>query len=231
MFIHRKLLRFAGMNTSEMLAKTAFQAALERQNPLACIDLGCGAGTSLIQFQAHHPKNSLTLIDKYVTPSPDVLDCPGVDYRQECILDSLRSTKNDLAGFIFLKDIVEHFPLEEAQSILRNVYRVLAPGGIIFIQVPNGTSPFGLRNQSNDVTHFHSWGHVALASLVASAGFVEISPKPVYEIPSGRTGVYAAVFQRAIVQPLLQKLLSSSIGWSGEYFWTPNFSIIASKPR
>lgn len=59
---------------------------------------------------------------------------------------------------IFLLDVLEHNTFEDCNDLLSMCKGLLAKNGLIVIKVPNGDSPFGLRNQNGDPTHISFFG-------------------------------------------------------------------------
>ncbi len=54
---------------------------------------------------------------------------------------------------IIALDVFEHLSLESIHSTLEVCGRLLRPGGVMILRVPNGGSPFGLMYQNGDYTH------------------------------------------------------------------------------
>jgi SAM-dependent methyltransferase len=66
-------------------------------------------------------------------------------------------------------DVMEHIPLEELPGFLRQVRRVLRPGGVFVARFPNGDSPFGRHIQNGDVTHRTEIGSIRARYLATQA--------------------------------------------------------------
>ena len=84
---------------------------------------------------------------------------------------------------IMLFDVLEHFTREEAVLLLDQIYRALRPGGCLFLQLPNGDSPFAGAVFTADLTHESLYTRGSLSHLLAISGFElsmveEHSPEP-----------------------------------------------------
>ena len=66
----------------------------------------------------------------------DVVKCPGVDRIINLEKTDLDYPDNSV-DHILLQDFLEHLGKHRQQSFLENVYRVLKPGGDIYIQLPD----------------------------------------------------------------------------------------------
>ena len=64
-------------------------------------------------------------------------------------------------------DVLEHLERPEAFAMMREVARLLAPGGRFVARFPNGQSPFGLINQAGDVTHISLMSLPIMEQIVA----------------------------------------------------------------
>ena len=67
-------------------------------------------------------------------------------------------------------DVIEHIDRSELISYFRNLSRILKVGGVFIGRVPNGDSPFSMRNQNGDITHQLPLGSEAIKYLGISAG-------------------------------------------------------------
>jgi SAM-dependent methyltransferase len=66
----------------------------------------------------------------------DNVGLPGVDLVHD-LLDFPYPFADGSAREVYLKHVVEHFPLPDIQRILGEVYRVLEPGGLVHVRVPH----------------------------------------------------------------------------------------------
>ncbi len=65
----------------------------------------------------------------------DLCDMPHVEYKHG--VDTLPMFENDSAELIYASHVFEYFDREEAQSVLAEWHRVLKPGGILRLAVPD----------------------------------------------------------------------------------------------
>ena len=144
------------------------------------------------------------------------------------ILEFLNTRNSSIYDFILLSDILEHVEINKAKEIINRCHQLLSPEGIIFIKVPNGCSPFGLRNQNNDITHIHSWGFKTLNEIVTDSKMSTVYLRPCFD-NINLFSLFPYLLQRLIVQPFLNIMLSVSIGNNKDFFWSPNLCLIAKK--
>ncbi len=72
-------------------------------------------------------------------------------------------------------DVLEHIRPEDILAYLRNIQRVLKPGGRLLARFPNADSPFGLANQNGDVTHVNAIGLGKIQYFVEQLGMELVS--------------------------------------------------------
>lgn len=77
----------------------------------------------------------------------DALRFPGVDI----LLDLRRRLPfvDDSAGFIFMEHVLEHFDLDDARRLLSECHRVLKPGGVMRLVVPDGEKYLRAYSEGN----------------------------------------------------------------------------------
>ena len=95
---------------------------------------------------------------------------------------------NETAEYVVLHHVLEHFGLGEADAMLKECYRILAPGGSLIACVPNlkTLAKWWLKGDINDYTYCvnlygaymddeadrHKWGYwsATLMQTISSAG-------------------------------------------------------------
>ncbi len=77
-------------------------------------------------------------------------------------------------GLVLLLDVLEHVPAENQISLLRSIYRSLAPAGRLIVTVPNANSLLAARWRYNDYTHFSSFTEHSLYFVLKNAAFNQI---------------------------------------------------------
>jgi len=65
----------------------------------------------------------------------DIMDAPHIDHR--CFVDKLHVFANDSVALIYASHVLEHFGRYEVEGVLKEWHRVLAPGGVVRIAVPD----------------------------------------------------------------------------------------------
>jgi 2-polyprenyl-3-methyl-5-hydroxy-6-metoxy-1,4-benzoquinol methylase len=71
---------------------------------------------------------------------------------------------------VVLFDVLEHIPQGDLTGVLREVRRVLKPGGRVVARFPNGDSPLSLASQNGDPTHITYIGSEKIRFLLGQAG-------------------------------------------------------------
>lgn len=105
--------------------------------------------------------------------------------------------RDDRFGTVFAHHVFEHLPLEKERAVLREVRRVLRPGGFLFIASPSVTHP----RARDDPDHINLFTVTALESELRTAGFSRTSFRltlwhPFWDpdLRLGRASVLAAGF-------------------------------------
>lgn len=80
-------------------------------------------------------------------------------------------------------DLVEHLERDVAFGLLQDIRRVLVPGGVCILKLPNLESPWGAGIMGGDVTHEVGYAPAGIAQLAQLAGFErcsfrEVGPSP-----------------------------------------------------
>ncbi len=73
---------------------------------------------------------------------------------------------------IFVLDVIEHLELNDGAELLRECNRLLNPGGLIVLTIPNNLHPTAF---SGDVTHRTSYRYFELGALLLASGFTGLS--------------------------------------------------------
>lgn len=91
--------------------------------------------------------------------------------------DALRFLANSPEGFdlVTLIDVIEHFPLTDAQKIIEAGFGALRPGGQVIIRTPNMANILGIYSRYMDLTHHHGYTEYSMAQLLENAGFINVT--------------------------------------------------------
>ena len=146
------------------------------------LNVGCGTGTLAIAAKRHvGPTGSVVGID----PSPAMIaraikkaKKAGVDVSFENGLAESLSFPDARFNVALSTVMLHHLPRQARQQAVREMRRVLKPGGRLFVVDFAGASP----NGHGPLIHFHRHGHVeprALVELVRNAGLHVLETGPV----------------------------------------------------
>lgn len=75
----------------------------------------------------------------------DIVDAPHIDYRSS--VDNLCDFADASVELIYASHVLEHFGRHEVEAVLKGWYRVLAPGGVARIAVPDFAAVVSLYEQ------------------------------------------------------------------------------------
>jgi SAM-dependent methyltransferase len=81
---------------------------------------------------------------------------------------------------VFLFEVIEHLDLEEARTMVRQIYEVLRPGGRVMATTPNVFRPGQYWKDASHRTPFH---HAELGGLFLGAGFEIVEMRRVFSEP------------------------------------------------
>lgn len=164
--------------------KTWFQARLPRvrlniekyiptNSDTSVVDLGCGQGVYV-----------------WALGRLGLDDVVGVDVSSEQIaiaraLGIEKVVEDDIEDFLCKRsdgdtdvvlaiDILEHIDTEHLLPILKEVNRILCPGGRFVVHVPNAGGIFGARVRYGDITHQLAFTRNSIKQLFRIAGFSRI---------------------------------------------------------
>lgn len=132
------------------------------------VDVGCGAGILLEWLSAQGFSNARGLDS----------DRGQIDYclSMELHAEHTHDTAMSLAAFedidlVILKDVLEHVSVDEVDCLLSAARKALAPGGRVYVSVPNAAASFSGYWLYNDPTHFRSYTKSVLELQLLEAGF------------------------------------------------------------
>ncbi len=101
------------------------------------------------------------------------LDSFGVDYKSLDRDDTLRHDYYDFAAVdrsfdqVWLFEVIEHLDLSDACELLKKIFQLLNPGGLVILSTPNSHHPHRFREPH----HLTPFKFDNLGALLAFAGF------------------------------------------------------------
>lgn len=126
------------------------------------------------------------ILDGYI--NIDVRPLPGVHVVSS--IDNLSMFSDEAVNVIYCCHVLEHLSRHTVQSALKEWYRVLKPGGIVRISVPNFEAIVQHYNQNKDLSkllgllyggqsypenyHYNIWDMNSMTNLLESVGFKNI---------------------------------------------------------
>jgi SAM-dependent methyltransferase len=129
------------------------------------IDLGCGHG-AFLYFLSRAGYTKIAGVD---TSAQQIelahrLGIPQAELGD--VAEFLARREDGSLDAVLLMDVIEHLEPQELFDLLDSVYRVLAPGGICLVHVPNAEGLYGMRIRYGDFTH-----HLAFTAKSANQIF------------------------------------------------------------
>ena len=112
-------------------------------------------------FNRHLEKRIKKLYPHSVYKSLDIDPMYPHDY------SSFEEVKENF-DMVFLFEVIEHLGLEEGREMVRNIYRILNPGGRVILTTPNMHTP---GQYWKDITHLTPYYYEELGALFLSEGF------------------------------------------------------------
>ena len=139
---------------------------------ISSLDIGCGRGFTLAAMQrlGIHDVQGIDVDESQISSacSRGLKAC-----RTHSISEYLDAT-NKQFELIVMMDVLEHVPKNEQVATVRSIYRVLAPGGRLVVQVPNANSIAASRWLYNDFTHICSYTEQSLRPVMLNGGFTKV---------------------------------------------------------
>lgn len=159
---------------------------LKRRAPGRLLDIGCGRG--LLVHHAMQTGWEATGVEI----SPLACRLAKAEFGLDVFQGELAEARFDGSAFdvVTFVDVLEH--LDDPLGQLREAYRVLKPGGLLVVRVPNFLFQCAVRRLSlasrklsgrSDVSdfaviHFYNFSHRTLKRLLEKAGFCHVEVRP-----------------------------------------------------
>lgn len=189
-------------------------------------DLGCGHGALLYVLRADGYRNA-TGVDS----SPEQvaaarrLGIEGVSNGD--LVQTLRDMPDVSLDVAVAFDVIEHFDKDELVPLVDDVHRVLRPGGVWIIHVPNGEGPFGARMRDWDFTHEAAYTRTSLSQLLHCSGFSAVSCFEDRPAVHGALSAFRAIGWRVIRLALLFYIAIETGSWDPDAVFTQNMLVVA----
>lgn len=137
------------------------------------LDLGCGDGLMLgwLERAGYRRLQGVEISDEQVRAAREICD---VEIHHQDVMTHLREREAASADAVVAIDLLEHFPREGLLDVLDEIHRVLADGGRLVIQVPNGEGLFGSGVRYGDVTHELAFTDQSTCQVLRAAGFSQV---------------------------------------------------------
>lgn len=140
----------------------------------AVADIGCGEAGVLEAFVQAGAVNALgTDIVEYrlgkAQEIADLLHIPLTLSKHDILFSEPKDEWRNAYQLVLLRDVIEH--LDDATLALKNIRKILAPGGCIHITFPPYSSPFGGHQQLLE----NAWGVFPYLHMLPKALFVKIA--------------------------------------------------------
>jgi SAM-dependent methyltransferase len=137
------------------------------------LDLGCGYGNWLywLKQNGYHNLEGVDCSPEQVQAAHSIgLDC----VMQGDIKAHLADRKSESCDVVLAFDVLEHFGKEEALQFADEVFRVLTPGGLLILHLPNGAGFLSGSIVYGDFTHEFIVTKRSLGQLLRCVGFSQI---------------------------------------------------------
>lgn len=147
-----------------------FKNWLSEKKAPVILDVGCGSSFMLEDIQRVFPK-ALLIGSDYVAPALENLavETPGIPLVQ---MDITRKVfPDEIFDGISILNVLEH--VEDDRTAMKNLFRMLKPGGIAVIEVPAGPRLFDAFDKQ--MKHFRRYAMGELVEKLSAVGFEVVS--------------------------------------------------------
>jgi ubiquinone/menaquinone biosynthesis C-methylase UbiE len=155
------------------------------------LDIGGGDCRVALSVAPHVAKSIVVDVSNELVPADADVQAPNFQFVLTKSADI--PLPDESVSFIYSNQVIEHIHPDDVDERMRELYRVMKPGGRYLCRTPNRTSgPHDVSMYFDDVacgTHMHEYTYASLLRLVRDAGFVRpriiIAPRAqrLFEIP------------------------------------------------
>lgn len=193
------------------------------------LDLGCGCG-SLLYWLKDAGYTSLEGIDRSPEQVAAAHSLGLTLVKAGDILDHVARREPESSDVVIAFDVIEHLEKEEAFELADGVFRVLRPGGLFILHLPNGEGLFSGCVAFNDLTHELILTSGSLGQLLRCVGFSDVSTYEDTPIVHGPISAARYVIWM-VIKSILRLVYAAQTGNIGrELILSQNFLAIARKP-
>ena len=146
---------------------------LVRQSDHTIVDIGCGEGITLEKMHQLFPEREVFGID-FLSENIDISRRHGCKVEQGDVYNLQLSSKS--VDFVLFMEVIEH--LEDPETAIQEICRVLAPGGRFVIVFPNDRFfkiarilTLRFREAAYDPGHVRQWTPQDMRSFLSEHGF------------------------------------------------------------
>ncbi len=123
------------------------------KNPDArCLDLACGCGEVLYLLEQRGFRHT-TGVDLCAEELERARSYVKGDLLNSDVFAYLKRCASESVDFVTALNFLEHLSKDALLATLKELRRVLRPGGTLVAMVPNAISPFGVLTRHWDITH------------------------------------------------------------------------------
>lgn len=199
-------------------------ARLPSDRSARILDAGCGQG-DLIALTQGLGWTNVTGVDTSAE-QVDVARARGIAGVVQGDIFHFATAHPGEFDVVLAMDLLEHFDREDALKAFSSVRRMLAPGGYLILQVPNGMSPFSGRIYWSDITHGMQYTPVSLAQVCSAAGFDSVACFPVRPAVHGPISALRASVWR-VIESFLWLAIAAETGQHRDLVLTQNLVAVA----
>lgn len=196
--IHNENIKLTGSDSfyfAEM--KVVLLKAYEINKPLSVLDIGCGDGTTEKFFNKHFPLWNVTGID---VSKESIRAAAGLKLQNAEFFhfDGMNiPEKLVLFDLVFIAGVLHHVAFNFHNQLMQEVYRVLAPGGRLYLYEHNPINPFTqylvktcvFDKKARLLPHFYT------KKLIEKSGFSEIRKKFIVFFPRHKIFTFLHTFE------------------------------------
>ena len=129
------------------------------------LDVGCDGGHLLHQLQLRHKLDSYGIDLVFSSLKIAKNSVKGADF---CLANAENMPfQSDIFDYVVCMEMLEHLTEKQCSNVLNEIYRVIKPGGVALVTVPNGRGPSGKIS----VPHIRSFTFKSIVAVTKEAGF------------------------------------------------------------